>query len=80
MGCNTSQEQKSAVADENGDVNVNGETVESNDKHKSASSSVENGTSSANSEKLTNGHADSSTISKSEGNSLFLSLLYFVCC
>lgn len=68
MGCNTSQEQKSAVAEENGDVNVNGESGDATTKNKSATNSTNNGKNSAHSETLTNGHIENGTAAKDEGN------------
>lgn len=62
MGCNTSQEQKSAVT-ENGDIDTNNET------NKSARNSAKNekASKSAKSEKLTNGHDNKSDDKASEG-------------
>lgn len=56
MGCNTSQEQKNAIA-ENGDVDAANET---NDDKKSARNSAksEKSSKSAKSAKLTNGHTE----------------------
>lgn len=68
MGCNTSQEQKSAVAEENGDVNVNGESTDSAKNNKSAANSAKNGKKSAHSETLTNGHIENGTVANDEGN------------
>lgn len=68
MGCNTSQEQKSAVAEENGDVNVNGELVDATKTNKSATNSAKNGKNSAHSEAITNGHLENGTGAKDEGN------------
>lgn len=63
MGCNTSQEQKNAVADSGEDVND--ETAQQNDSNARAKSGK-----SAKSEKLTNGHADNNgSESKEEGES-----------
>lgn len=66
MGCNTSQEQKSAVADSNGDIDAN------NDTSKAARNSAKSDKSakSAKSDKLTNGHDSKSTADKDEGKSV----------
>lgn len=71
MGCNTSQEQKSAVAENNGDIDANNET----NKTARNSAKSDKSSKSAKSEKLTNGHDNKSDDSKSEG----MSELVFLC-
>lgn len=69
MGCNTSQEQKSAVTENNG------ETDTANETNKSARNSAksEKASKSAKSEKLTNGHDIKSSNEPNEGKTLNLS-------
>lgn len=55
MGCNTSQEQKSAVAESNGDIDKNTETNET-PRNSAKSVKASKSAKSAKSEKLTNGH------------------------
>lgn len=75
MGCNTSQEQKSAVADSNGDIDTN------NDTSKTARNSAKSDKSakSAKSEKLTNGHDSKSNADKDEGKSMIVWILFYFC-
>lgn len=62
MGCNTSQEQKSAVTENNGDIDTNNDTKTARNSAKS-----EKSTKCAKREKLTNGHDNQSTADKDEG-------------
>lgn len=63
MGCNTSQEQKSAVTENNGDIDDTNKTQRNSAKSDKSSKS-------AKSEKLINGHDNKSDDSKSEGMSV----------
>lgn len=69
MGCNTSQEQKTAVADDGIDVDAKNEKTETQANNKSARNSAKSDKSakSAKNSKLTNGHADNADDTKSEG-------------
>lgn len=73
MGCNTSQEQKSTVA-ENGDIDTNNEpnkTARNSAKSEKSTKSAK----SAKSDKLTNGHDDNkSNNSKDEGMYMHIAL------
>lgn len=76
MGCNTSQEQPSAVSENNGDiVNHNNDTKQTprNSAKSEKESKSAKSTKSAKSDKLTNGHDNqTSDDQKSEGMTTFL--------
>lgn len=71
MGCNTSQEQKSAVTDNNGEVDTNNETTNKSARNSAKSDKASK---SAKSEKLTNGHDNKSSAKHDEG----MNLCYFL--
>ncbi|XP_055318427.1 uncharacterized protein LOC129576779 [Sitodiplosis mosellana] len=60
MGCNTSQEQKSAVTDNNGDIDATNETTNKSARNSAKSEKAK----SAKSEKLTNGHDNNKSSAK----------------
>lgn len=63
MGCNTSQEQKSAVTDNNGDIDATNETTNKSARNSAKS---EKAAKSAKSEKLTNGHDTNKSSAKDD--------------
>lgn len=74
MGCNTSQEQKSAVTDNNGEVDTNNETTNKSARNSAKSDKASK---SAKSEKLTNGHDNKSSAKHDEGMNLHTFKLQF---